>query len=320
MLNFRFCKKNILKYLYTGLCFLCMFELYSESSNLSLSISPKGTFRYGEINEYVYTDGIKLSQLDWDIKPLWLFGAEVDFQYKSFITQLSFLAALPLNSGLMQDYDWLLLDEQLTNFSEHSLKTEKQINFSAFVGLEVYKNNKISIVPKIGYEYLSTVMMAYDGYYQHPDSNNNPTPMPHEVKEWSGKAISYNQNLDLFWLSTNLSFSFNKIISAMFEIQYSPLIGALCYDYHYYQNSDAYTKYVDTPKGYVAMKYLLQFDFNITKRMSVLLNGSYFSLPKILGNTCIQNYMSSSYYKQSSEGGTAYRAWDISLSYRIRIL
>ena len=195
-------KRNIkLKYLIT--IFFILFSQQFLLGESKLILSPYFLFKTGEINEYVYSKNKQLSQLDWEINSLWGIGFDVNFNFKKLYSALNLYTIFPKNTGLMKDYDWTNSDDTLTHYSEHTNKTESQIGISGFVGVIAYQNNIVSIVPNIGYEFISTTMLASDGFTQYLSQNN--VPFSEDKNYVTGDVVRYKQNVDFLWLGTNLN-------------------------------------------------------------------------------------------------------------------
>ncbi|MCQ2590749.1 MAG: omptin family outer membrane protease [Treponema sp.] len=241
-------------------------SLSSENSdNFNLTIDTGIGFLNGKISEYVYdkdclnTDNV-LSRLDWDINCVPYLEAEVFGNlYKYLHFSAAGKVAIPVESGFMQDYDWLNSlggpngyyplwknddPTEITNYSKHTNIIEKYYNFSILLGGNIYiPNTSIVISPFAAYEYWFISFNAKDGYRKYKSEN-------WVQKNFSGSVISYKQeyNSALFGLETSAQLTENLMIKGTFAI--SPL---LCFNNSLDNHIATSSYYLDIIKN--AMEY-----------------------------------------------------------------
>jgi outer membrane protease len=90
-----------------------------EDNKLHLCVSPILAVKYGEVKEYVFGGGKKVSELDWDVKPLICVGIDAEVNYKKFYLKGSCSQAVNSNTGHIKDYDWDASTGKWTNYSKH---------------------------------------------------------------------------------------------------------------------------------------------------------------------------------------------------------
>jgi outer membrane protease len=103
-------------------CSSCMFSYADMSSTNTKDITNKElTYNHnklsltasighleGKSEEFVYDDGQKLSQLDWEIQQASIIRGGISYNFSSSITALaSGWAILSRGNAVMDDYDWL---------------------------------------------------------------------------------------------------------------------------------------------------------------------------------------------------------------------
>ena len=111
-------------------------EKNKETKSFSVEITPSFGVMFGRASEHVYLDyenyeGIKdynpkLSQLDYDFTFPYFSLAVDSILFKYLYLGGSFSIGIPLECGIMQDYDWLngyspnhQWANELTNYSKH---------------------------------------------------------------------------------------------------------------------------------------------------------------------------------------------------------
>ena len=126
--------------------FLFVLVLFGFVSVLAFSVSPDFSFAFepyfkinnGYAGEYLFNmegtgkivhyapEGSKqISQLDWDVKSLKIFGNKIYFGYKDFQVRNTLEVGIPAVSGQMKDYDWNSTVGYQTHFSCHENELTK---------------------------------------------------------------------------------------------------------------------------------------------------------------------------------------------------
>jgi len=161
-------------------------------------------FLYGTSYEIVYqgsTGKDYLSELTWEIKPLFYAGAEIDYSFKDntehhgFSLCAGLKAAIPMKTGVMEDRDWNwgkygVPPGTLTNFSSHDNHTKAAflVNFGASFSIPA---GKFIFGFFLNADYMFFKWEAWNGYLQYMDDN-------FIIHQLSGLQISYIQNWFLF--------------------------------------------------------------------------------------------------------------------------
>ena len=149
------------------------------------TISPQAGFVYGQALEYVYpanTKGELLSELRWDMKPVFYLGLQAEFGKKDmmseagFFSSLSFKIGIPGDSGVMEDRDWQSIENSaLTNFSSHTNKTRQFFSLDASIGATVPVKTILLIKPFISGSWMHFGFTGRDGSYKYArDKSGNP--------------------------------------------------------------------------------------------------------------------------------------------------
>lgn len=230
---------------------LFMFSLENKIEKyFSFSITPQFEINNGIIKEYVFdqecknTDN-KLSELDWHLSTIALFNLQADFNIIKYISLgFSGTFGVPQRSDLMQDYDWEnSIGDQLgysswlnddptenTSFSEHVNHLDKFINFKTKLGGNIILPAKIKITPYLAYQYDFISFSSSGGVGIYKSHNFEKYP-------FSGKVISYEQEMHSFLFGLGLSTDIIPRTSIKIDFEFSPKMTNLnAIDYHLTRN------------------------------------------------------------------------------------
>ena len=246
---------------------------------------------HGQAVELVYptdTKGKYLSELLWDIKPLYYLGFNIDVGLKDvmggkgYFSTLSFMAGLPNISGIMEDRDWMSIENsKLTHFSRHANMTDYffmidwKNGFSFPVSFFYFK-------PFLNLSWMNFSFSGKDGYGKRArakefDKYGNgvkffPISDNPERYDFSGvTVILYEQN----WLLLAPGVIFGTNILSPFSFNLSFQISPLTFCYAVDHHLTSYKTYYDyTGVGLfiegganISLKYkFMEFAFEFTYR------------------------------------------------------
>ena len=220
--------------------FLSLNAVYAEDQPekyYSFSFGVSFGFVYGQSVELVYptnTPAKYLSELLWDIKPVYYLGLQADFERANIKNTLGFFASLTFNigipsvTGIMEDRDWTNQNNtSLTHYSRHTNKTNEFFWLDAASGILIPLNKYLYIKTYLTGSWMRFVFTGRDGYGKYPSGN-----LSFEGQE----VIRYEQNW--FILAAGLSLGTKNIFPLSFELSFliSPLIYAIARDNHYKRN------------------------------------------------------------------------------------
>ena len=205
-------------------------------------------FVHGQSLEFVYptySKGELLSELRWDMKPVFYYGAEVSFGLADIMSRVGFFSSVsykigvPADSGIMEDRDWDS-DENadLTHFSSHTNKTRDFYQLDAAVGVSFPVKSYFYIMPFISGSWMHFSFTGRDGYgiYARKRSYNSHIYYPIDDKpderSYSGEVIRYKQ--DWFLIAAGFSIGTKLLSPFSFELsfQISPLTYCASVDEH----------------------------------------------------------------------------------------
>jgi outer membrane protease len=284
-----------------------------------ISVEAKAGFIFGQGEEIVYygkTNKV-LSQLLWDMKPLWYIGGDLALSLghprwplNINIFDASVKAGIPLASGKMEDRDWLNLSSSTPAlFSSHDNFTKSaiflDIDFLGFSFPFSFTSFELTGDLFFRYSYMDLKWAAQDGYKEYGTR---------EREYFHGPAIDYAQKWNFFAIGAGMGISVREIFFADVSFAITPLIFVTADDYHHS------TKYhfQDRLKDglYLEPKITLGLSPNKHLRFSV-----YFSYRQISGSKgdSYSRFGDSGDYIKSDEvmGGASYRAMDSGISVKI---
>lgn len=182
-----------------------------DSSKAHLSFEPFFSYQYGKVGEYLYaqdsssSDFEKLSYLEWEEKPLWLYGLKMNASYKHLYLGVSATSAIPASCGKMYDSDWMERDNLglKTNFSESDNSLHSHIDVSGTLGFIVFPESVVRIMPFGEVGFYNTVFKAHGAECWYGDSQStglgynvswNDARARHFYADKSEEVIEYNHN------------------------------------------------------------------------------------------------------------------------------
>jgi hypothetical protein len=275
--------------------FLCTFTtvilfctaLYA--ADWSFSAEPLFGVRYGTVNEYVYEknssgDYQKLSELDWDIKPVFIYGGKIALAWKSL--QLSGYAAgaIPGNTGSMSDSDWqnITINDDADTKTNYSISENSLVSGYTFEGILSYSFPILkffSAGPSAGISYTYYSTEARNGYGWYADKST--------LKEAVGKSydssdavyyakgsllgIDYTREEMITWAGFTAVFKPVKQFTGTFSFIISPYTYIQSLDHHYGGHY-----FIDIMDGWFSVYRLsASAAYNFTDSLSLLLNVSW---------------------------------------------
>jgi outer membrane protease E len=283
-------------------------RLLGQPYAFSLSTGPG--IIYGTVYEIVYqssTSDDYLSELQWELKPLWYLGLNLSFGPRDILRRwgisadLGIKAGIPMVTGTMEDRDWLApntVPGSLTNFSSHDNKTQAAVLADLDFAFSLPFKKYFFFKALLSLDYLFLKMEARDGYIQY--GPNNPSPSrttPYEP--WSpsfqkeplaGAGIIYIQHWILLSPGISLGAVLDRVtLEASFKI--TPAVLSIAIDEHILRD----IVFTDYMAGGLALEPALDIGVELTKNFSVGLTARYRHIVKTRGNEVIDKKGESSY-------------------------
>ena len=214
-----------------------------KERNYCFSFGMQYGFVHGQALEFVYpvrgdTKGELLSELKWDMKPVFYYGAQIDFNRRNlmsgpgFFSSVSFKAGVPGDSGIMEDRDWLSKENgNLTHFSSHTNETTEFFWLDAAFGASFPVKSYLYIIPYLNGSWMHFGFTARDAKikYARIKTENPVTYYPIDdnptEKSYKGDDIKYIQD----WLFIAVGFSIGTKILSPFSFDLSFQISPFTY-------------------------------------------------------------------------------------------
>jgi outer membrane protease len=206
----------------------------------NFSIGPQFGFASGQAFEVVYPENTKadlMSELRWDMKPVYYMGVRFDIdraehgKMPAFFSSLSFKAGIPGDSGIMEDRDWLSKEnDALTHFSSHANRTNEFYWLDITAGVSLPVKTYFYIKPFLTGSWMRFSYAARDGYGKYAKEAESPqTYYPIENDPYrflfSGLVIRYTQN----WLLAAAGFTLGAKLPPFFSFELSFQISPLAF-------------------------------------------------------------------------------------------
>ena len=212
-------------------------------SGHSVSLGSSVGLLGGEAKEIVYYDkGSKdmLSQLLWEMKPLWYAGLDLKYSWMNktgkfgFFADASYKYGFPCGTGVMEDRDWASenliygrLPNWLTQYSVHSNRTNSATLIDSRLGMAFTIFNQFLLKPYISYSYMCFSWKASGGSMLYPYDYGDNFPLPSQVG-----VIKYKQTWNIPSLGLSFYGEFNRYFDIELYTNASPLVWCSSKDYH----------------------------------------------------------------------------------------
>jgi len=280
--------------------------------------------------EYVYpfqgeTKGQFLSELTWDMKPIFYVGFNADFGLTDpfnkfgFFSSLVIKAGIPGESGNMEDRDWMsTVNNNLTHFSKHDNDSNELIWLDLALGAS-FPFKYFHIKPFISGSWMHFSFAGKNGYIQHSKENPNGSGMYDPIETApiipvSGKVISYQQ--DWFIFAAGCSIGTNILYPFSFDLSFklSPYTYCAATDNHFYLNSNFaagnnYTVYKDFTNFGLFLEPKCSISLTV-KKFKFLLEASYRYISRTKGESYTGYNKSNIFSPSSNKAGAGFSAVD----------
>ena len=280
--------------------------------NYGFSFGTQFGFIHGKALEYVYNppgyERELLSELIWEIKPVFYYGLTFDFSRidpmsrPGFFASASFKAGVPADSGVMEDRDWMSASDDFTHFSSSTNKTREFLWLDAAVGASIPVKSYFYFKPFINGSWTLFSFAARDGYGIYPWG----------TESFEGEEVcNYQQNW--FLIAAGISIVTTVLSPFSFDVsfQISPLT--------YCQAVDEHPKRDTTFMDYSGLGLFLEpagrFSFS-AEQLELSLEAAW----RYIGRTRGESFLSSDgYFYKNGEAGAGLSFIDTRLIVKLRI-
>jgi outer membrane protease len=296
-------------------CVQPAFSQEEQTSSYAVSICPQFGFFYGQAEEIVYPSSEfkakMLSQLLWEIKPVYYYGLAMDFSRAQpmdrwgFFSNFSLKSGIPDSSGNMEDRDWASKENTaLTGYSIHDNFTDNLLllDFSAGVSFPIKRILLIKTYLTVSYMHFSFYgengygtyareTPPYSGIFAPIDDNPN-------IIQFNGKVINYTQDWFIIAPGVSLGYYFNTRFYAELLFQISPLIFCDDLDEHLLRD----IQFRDYMWGGIFLEPGFHFSWFANKRLELSLGFSWRYIVRTSGETYIKRSGSTTYTQEGTAG------------------
>ncbi|MDR0629157.1 MAG: omptin family outer membrane protease [Treponema sp.] len=305
-----------------------------KKSSYTFSIAALTGFLYGQGEEIVYLNGTSdtyLSQLLWDMKPLFYAGtalkvSPVDpLERLGFFADLSLKSGVPHKTGIMEDRDWMnKLNEEkndgLTHFSSHDNYTQGAFLLDLAAGLSLPLARRLVLQGYMAFSYMYFSWASQNGFTQYAsEASGVYAPWDAAIPKSThyGPAINYQQEWLILTPGLAVYIPFPYGLSLRLDGRISPWIWCVALDDHFLTE----IQYSDqTSQGGLLLEARGEIAFAPHSRWELFLFLGYRSIQGLRGPTYTRKTgKTSGLVVQNGSGGTGYRVLDTGLSVKIRL-
>jgi outer membrane protease len=306
-----------------------------ETSTYAFSLQPFFGVIHGQSEEIVYPDNTKaplLSQLLWDMKPVFYYGLQMDFSRAEpmdkwgFFSSLSLKFGIPGQSGNMEDRDWQSVENtDLTNYSIHDnfIREMFLLDFSA--GFTVPFLRVLLLKAFVNVSYMNFRFSGFGGHYKYariktrnPHSNIPETFYPiddnPDTGSFSEKVINYSQDWLIAAPGVSFGYLFLKRFFAELSFQISPLIFCSDLDEHLRTK----VQYRDYMRGGLLIEPGAELSFACNNWITLSFEFSWRYISRTKGETFQRTYGTGD-YSRSGTAGAGLSVADYGLFLKVRV-
>jgi outer membrane protease len=306
----------------------------------TLSIAPQFGILYGQGEEQVFNDRSEelLSRLLWDLKPLYYGGTRMEFGQRDplgrfgFFSFLSLKFGFPMETGIMEDWDWQGPAGELTNYSQHNAFTEGAVMLDLAAGPNIPLRSFLILRPSLGLSYTRFSWTARDGYlrygkltggsYEPLDESDLPQPA-------TGNSVSYAQDWIFMPIGLSLWILPDRIFSGALWFYGGPMLKFVGMDEHlsrtrtYFQRDpNGFGQFWDEIIGGYSLEPGGEFRFSPMDRFSMRLYGSWRRVAAKPRGKSYARFTGNGDWDWDFLGnfsGGAFQTMDLGLSFEIRL-
>ncbi len=283
------------------------------------SISTRAGVLLGTAKEFVYSNGYKVSELDWSLSPVVYYGTRLTMTATSgFTVALDVTSGFGGLSGSITDSDFLNGDGVKTHFSKHDCYTERAVSFDLRAGWPALTTphmvvSLLGVINALDYKW-----SARDGYLQYPSETVAPyTPWSESTPKTGvvGTGIIYEQGYLALGLMLDAQLKASDALSAVLGLGFSPIATCNDVDNHLFTGVD----YYETMSGGYLFHVEGSMEFRIKPMSRLTIGASYILVQGLVGDTKMVYTSAQSTetpgttYTSSNSGGASLSVFDLNL-------
>jgi outer membrane protease len=217
-----------------------------QRGEYAFSITPRLGLFYGHAEEIVYpqnTKGEYLSQLLWNMKPLFYYGLDAGFSRTDIMKKwgwfsgLSVKSGIPQKSGIHENRDWASTHNgDLTHFSSHDNFTNELLLLDFSLGFSFPIKRLFWIKTFGNLSYMRFRFSGWNGYGRYARQNSGVyasiDDSPIKIDYSGEKVINYTQEWLIFSPGLSAGARFLNSFSFEFLFLISPFVSCVDLDEH----------------------------------------------------------------------------------------
>jgi hypothetical protein len=274
-----------------------IFICAAAAEDWHFSAAPLFGVHCGTLGEYVFTPDTngsyqKLSELDWDMKPVWYYGAKISLGWHGFALSCYASRSIPERAGSMYDSDWQNITinsdaDTKTNYSISENTLTSSCKLGAGASYTFYLDKYVSVQAAASIDYTQTTMEARNGYGWYADKttlNNNginttsgsPYTSSQAVYYPAGQlsGVDYTRKDMLTWIGITDIITPLEQFTGTLSFFVSPYAYIQSLDIHYGTSTNNY--YADSMSGFCsAYRIETSCMYNFTKKFSLMLTMAW---------------------------------------------
>ena len=301
-----------------------------QTRKYSFSAGNQFGFVYGQAFEIVYpvpnsTKGELLSELIWDMKPVFYYGMYMDFGRTDisggpgFFSSLSFKAGVPGDTGIMENRDWRSWEnDALTDFSSHTNKTREFYWLDIATGISFPVKTYFYVKPYLFASWMRFSFTGRDGYGEYARSKPSSSQTYHPINDnpmtytFTGDVITYEQN----WLLAAAGISFGRKFRNFFSCDLSFQISKLTYCAAVDEHIDRRIVFMDFTGWSLYIEPKASVSFTM-QQLELSLEAAYRYIDKTRGETYIKRG-EGNFYLSEGDAGAGLSLLDMGLLFKIK--
>jgi outer membrane protease len=304
----------------------------AQGAELRFNVTPKAGLIYGEATETIYarsTGRQKLSELVWEMRPLFYAGMEADFAMRKagwkagLFARASFKAGIPAHSGSMRDSDWMTQQtvngrtvstavDYLNYYSVHNNRTRAAFLADAEAGVSW----------RVGESGLFRLSLRYSMMYHKWAASGGSLLYPTgHSQDLEGVVCVYLQERHIFSPVVAFSGNLYRAFSLEASLAATPFVFSMSVDDHIIRDPALYF-YGNQYFG-LFVEPSLRLSWKPTRRFSLAVEAAWRGVFFARGNQKVWYYGDenrSTTTQGSRTLGSGYRAWDISILATVHIV
>ncbi len=203
-----------------------------DGSPVITSISLQLGILNGISKELIYSKNEKISEIDWELQPLYFTGLELNTRFfRKFNLNFGFWTGINKNTGKVNNYDYA--NSTLSGFSQQHNTVERFRIFDSNASYTYRISNDLSLSGILGYNYMNLKMLAHDGYIQYT--------MGSAAKPFYGTGIMLEQTIYIPYIGLGVTYIFEWPVYLQFVSLYSPYVSSNETDYHVQRRIEIYS-------------------------------------------------------------------------------